>query len=228
MRGLLVCAVVAALVAPVFGGESQHTGVIEITTPGAQLGVGCQGQEAYVIEWCDLPSPTFYVDIYVSSTDVGGMSAFQLTLTGCDGLNLHAATTYYGNVLNYAGQYAANSERGGDGFADKGWDMVNALAWSAQSLPMAGPPAEQVGTVNAGAGVFGQNGWAAWAKLDTPTEPCEELPCCCIDAADLGMGDSNFDGLPLANIQVIPLCILPEPATALLLLAGLPLLRRRR
>lgn len=245
MRGLLVCAVVAAVAAPVMAGISENIGVISIRTPGSTFvpGGGCDGIDANVIECVDLleanPDGTFYVDIDVSCFTPGpdpqpvGMTAFQITLAGCDGLNLSAPVTMMTNVLNYAGTYAGwvgINPRAGDGFANRGWSMTDGLQWAAGPLPMGGPPANQVGCINMPAAPA-TNGWAAWAEVSTTGLSCPT--CCCIGArqeltSDVGMGDANFDGLPRANITVIPLCIIPEPATALLLLAGLPLLRRRR
>jgi hypothetical protein len=221
--------------APVFA-QSPYAGTISITTPGAVFtpGGGCQGQDANVIH-CDQLDDLFYIDVELYlSDDPKGMSAFGVTLAGCDGLCYAQMLKGAGQVLNYCGYYSYLSPRAGQ--PDSGWAMSTVVAYriAAGCLPMAGPPLDEIGTANAGEGLgypvpWGQDGLAAWLQADKSTLNCDE--CCCITAgADVGttayIGDSEFRNVD--QLTIIPLCIIPEPASLLLLLGALPFLFRRR
>ena len=226
MRVLIVGLGVALLAtAPVFG----YSTTVKLSTPGAVFtpGGGCSGEDAYVIACEDLTAGTFDLNIDITCDDPGGMTSMQMTIQGCDGLAYSAAQVLMGNALNYAGTYAAMAGRAG--FVNLGWDQATAssLAWAAGSLPMPGPPAQQVGTICMYDAEFNaipaSNGWAAWMEFVTPD--CEDFVCCCMVAPDAYVSDVTFSP---TDITVVPLCITPEPASVLLLLLGAPFLRRRR
>ena len=213
MRVLVVVGLAVALTAAsAFGSEA----TITITTPGSTL-VGA----AHEIDASAVPDP-FYVDIDVQCDDGSGMSAFFLTLTGPSSLVLAPAETFYGNILNYAGTYATGASRN-SGFADLGWDqsLAGACAFLGGPLPQGGGPLDWFQTIYADpTPVFASNGWAAWGELSGTV-----TPGMVIGGTDEGVGDSDFAA---ANVTLVPLNIVPEPAGVLLLLAGLPFLRRRR
>lgn len=220
MRGLLVCAVVAALAAPVLAGVSNHTGILDIRTPGAVL-VGNHWE--YDVGPGGTMAAPFYVDIDASCTHPEGMCSFELRLTGPEGM-AYAASAKGGK--NYCGYYPMAEGRG---TVDHGWDQPNSVSWNAGTMPAPGSPFNMypmIGTINQGLGYdvyWGVNGWAAWIKITSPV-PAGSI----IGGINQGIGDANFDGLLESNITVRPLWIVPEPVSALMLLAGLPLLRRRR
>jgi hypothetical protein len=225
---------------------------MELTTPGAVYSpdgaeVPCYDGPCYYIECADLgvaPSPadgsyapggSFYLEVILSydaedADPDGKMSAFQVTLTGCDGMNLQAPVTGgLGAIyaLNYLG--ALNVLSGRPALPNNGWAQTGTMvSWPGGPLPQAGPDPvggnhDMLASTEAGSGLGTTPGMAVWAVLDKPD--CQDFVCCCITGEDVSMGDSNTEPI---DVTLIPLCILPEPATALLLLAGLPLLRRRR
>lgn len=198
MRRVLVCLVVVTLTGPVLAVVSPYSGAIDIRTAGAvQVG---DHWEVDVGPGGVLPANS-YVDIYVSCTDPVGMSAFQVQLTGPDGL------CYAGS--GSGGYNPMNSD-------PRGWQP-----WPRGCFP----PGPIVGAFcDSGWEVpYGFNGWAASVRM--------------LGAAPVGstfgvinpaIVDHNENSAAPANITVRPLMITPEPASALLLLVGLPLLRRRR
>ena len=209
MRSILIVLAVALLAAPAFG---QNSATMKLTTDGAaQVGDEMQIDPALV------PGP-FYLDIMIEGATDANLTAFQLTLTGPANIVLAPASTLFGNTLNYAGQYANYAARAG-GFASLGWDMsaTGSVVFPGGPLPQAGPPADIVGTIPAG--TTASQGWVAWVQLDGA------LPGDVITATGVAIGDSDFQPM---TVEVIPLRITPEPTSMLLLLAGLPLLRRRR
>ncbi len=227
MRSLLVGLVVAVLAVPVFGSSA----TISIETPGSVYdpnGHCCPQapmQDANVIDCNDLQlngDGNWYLDIVITCDDPAGMSAFGITLgSNCD-LCYLGMEEMMGNILNYCGAYSAYASR--PGMPDNGWSQGDGIQIMAGCLPMAGPPDDQVGTIYDTA--MAQNGLAAW--LEMLPVVCVDPFCCCIGACPPGsavVGDSNFMA---CDVTLIPLCITPEPASALLLLVGLPLLRRRR
>ncbi len=232
MRGSLIGLVVALLAVPVYGQISAYSATISIETPGSAFvaGGGCQGQDANVID-CDAlelnGSGNWYLDIVVSCSDTSGMSAFGITLgSDCGDICYLDMEEMMGNILNYCGAYSGYASR--PGMPNNGWSQADGIRVMAGCLPMAGPPDDTVGTIYGTAPAT--DGLAAWLEMTPLTCPV----CCCIGACppDTGayVGDSGYERCEVGygNLTVIPLCITPEPASALLLLVGLPLLRRRR
>ena len=226
MRGLMIGLSVLLLAAgPVLG---QNTATISITTPGAVYDPtgNCldPGQPANVIDCNDVATP-FYLDIEITCSDTGGMSAFGITLDSNCELGYLAMENAMGNILNYCGQYTTYSSR--SGMTDQNWSQADGAELAAGTLPMAGPTVgEEVGTICEGGDnpTYALDGLAAWLVMD-PLD-CEGFVCCCIDEGLTAyVGDSEYQP---CDLTVIPLCITPEPASALLLLLGLPFLPRRR
>ena len=233
MRGLLVGLVVALMAVPVLA--AGNTATISIETPGSvydPTGDCVTGGPANVIDCNDLQlngSGNWYLDMYVDCSDT--MSAFQLTLgSNCDDICLLAMETLMGNVLNYAGAYSNYASR--PGIPDNGWAQAADLVVQPTPgcLPMGGPDPvggnhDMLMTLNSGP--MAVSGIVAW--LEMLPVACIDPYCCCIyetpPITGASVGDSAFDP---AAVSVIPLCITPEPASALLLLLGVPLLRRRR
>ena len=234
MRVLIVGLGVALLAtAPVMAAGPSDWGIISLETPGSSYDPtgNCQtGGEANVIDCNDLDlngSGNWYLDIMVSSSDPNGMASFSITLgsPNCTPGYL-GVETMMSNVLNYCGQYANYASR--PGMTDQGWDMPNGVQFAAGSVPMAGPPDDTVGTITLGEEPFAQNGQAAWLEM-LPLD-CIDPFCCCIDESGgyYNVGLSDYSNVRPENVQISPLCITPEPASLLLLLVGLPFLRRRR
>jgi hypothetical protein len=229
MRGLLTCLVVGLVAAvPAMGQAERYHATFSISTPGAVYNPVSEMNE---ILFEDLAGPNFYVDISIDSTDPSGMSAFGITLTSNCPIEHLAMESYFGNALNYQGSYASYSTRGG---VDRNWSMAtpaDAILIPAGTLPMDGPLVlEEISTINE-TGTFALNGLAVWMEMVKPLDPVD----CIIDARYGIVG--NPDYVPYVgqsdfqphSVSVIPLhVIVPEPMGALLLLAGLPLLRRRR
>ena len=216
----LVVSVGVVLLATASALAAGHSATMSIETAGSAYDPGTGMNE---IDCEALPNP-FTIEIIINSDDTTGMTAFGVTMTSnCEGIQ-HAAmeTTWippYGPLLieNYNG---AN-----------GWAKANGTNVGAGTLPMAGPPTEEVGTINIGDVtypvpdyIWGANGMAAWLELTLSGDPCDFI-CCVIDGMDAYVGDSAFDAM---DVTVVPLHIVPEPASAVLLLLGLPFLRRRR
>jgi len=219
-KGLVVLVLLAAAV-PVFGQGVPAT--LSLTTPGAAL-VGGE----YQIQYADVAGG-FDIQVMLDSTDATGMSSFGLVLVGDSGFVLDApnidAYPVLGNY-NAANNWVNNYESG-------------AGYWLDGPLPMGAPTGDYyAGTIYKGTVAvppppktyWGLNGLALTMHISAlPADPTQEYV---IGVAPEGtyVGDSSFaNAVPGdGTLSVIPLRILPEPVSALLLLAGLPLLRRRR
>lgn len=233
MRGLLVCSIVALLAVPVFGqGESIFDGTMDLTTAGA-ADMGTHWEIA-AGDLADIGGGMFYLDIELSSTDAAGMASFGITLDS------NPTKLAYGAVTNndYTGYYSNYSTRfyGFGPGPRNGWDNLNAAGLAAGTMPMPGPLANgEVGTINQQDNLptytfeYAVAGLGGWVSVEIPDgsttvtigPAAGETPY---------VGDHDFQTMDTAfgNLNVKPLVITPEPVSALLLLLGLPLLRRRR
>jgi hypothetical protein len=107
-----------------------------------------------------------------------------------------------------------------------GWDNAAAscIAWSNSSFPMTTPSGGLVGTL----------------ALSTATSgPALIIPVTLPAGAKVGdlftfsvsggtAANESYEDLAIDNVAPLTLSVVPEPVSALLLLAGLPMLRRRR
>ena len=217
--GSIAALLVSSTVAPAIG---VHNAVISIESPGSVYNPG-SGMNELLLQ-PPLPD-TFYVDILVTSDDPLGMSAFGITLTDRSGeLSYAGMEVLAGRVLNYCGQYSDQASR--PGMPDNNWSQPDGAHLPAGTLPMGGPPVgEEIRTANEPGGLA-RDGLAVWLEFDVPPPPYEDsYTIAPSDDWPAYVGDS---GLGPMNLTVIPLrFMVPEPASVLLLLGGLPLLHRR-
>jgi hypothetical protein len=220
MRKLLVVSVLLAAAAPVFGVGGKPS-TMSLTTPGAVL----VGNE-YQIQYADVAGG-FDIEVMLETTDGTGMGAFAVRLDGDPGFAYDMVdANAYPTLANYnAANNWVNNAEGGAGL------------WLGGNLPMpAADPNYYCGTVYKGTVAFPPPPVTYWGKNGLGvTIHISALP----PVGDYTIGvvadgsyitDSSFNNAELSDttLTVIPLHILPEPVSALLLLAGLPMLRRRR
>ena len=231
MRGVLVCTIVSLLAIPVFGGNATLS--IQATAlDGSPLSVLDGG-----VNKVDpaLLGGAWFLDIVITGDEeqgddlVSGMSAFAITLNGPAALTYQAMEDFYGlQVNNYAGSPVPVPHSLRPVVPDNNWSNVPAdcSLILAGALPMAGPPADEIGTIHEqdldGTVHFAQNGLAAFLVMDGIAP---DFAGAINDGGTAYVGDSLYQP---TNLTVVPLSIVPEPVSALLLLIGLPLLRRRR
>jgi len=208
MKGFIICSVV--MLAATTAMAATATMSLEVT--GSVFNPVSGKNE---ISWDALPA-AFTLNVMLDSNDPVGMSAFQVTLTGNSGFAYKTALRQSGLVKNYN--------------FDLGWDQANGLRWAAGNLPMPGPPSNQVGTIGQGFDDdpetfdYGQDGLAAYVEF-TAKPPKDVYE---ISGIGIAVGDSQTPAPQPMVVTLIPLLITPEPASALLLLGALPMLRRRR
>ena len=227
MRGLLVCSIVALLAVPVFGQGvfSRFHGTVELTTAGA-TDMGTHWEIA-VGDLTDIGGGKFYLDIMVSSTDPEGMSAFGITLDSNPEKLAYDTISQW----DYAGLDAGNSTR--PGMPNNNWSNLDAYSIPAGVMPMPGPPYQEIGTIyQQNPFAFTLNGLASWVAVGIPTGDANVTIGPSADAPQPYIGDHLFETMapspPFNNLTVKPLVITPEPVSTLLLLLGVPFLRRRR
>jgi hypothetical protein len=170
------------------------------------------------------PGETFRVDISIAS-DVA-MSAWGGNPWDTAGAGYAIDATviggYYKNLaLNYTNGAVPPP------VSPQGWDINTSVAekWDAgivNDMNTAGTL--KMGTAAASFATGATSGFAAYIMLTAPAAEVAGVVTT-IDLTDAYVGDLEFNNLPL---EVVPLTLTPEPVSGLLLLAGLPLLRRRR
>lgn len=209
-------AIVLLAIAPAFGSVGGGSVIISIQTDGSQFmpGGGCTGQDANVVAWADLEA-TFPVDIVITTEMTGmTMSKFGITLDGSCTLCYEAMTTFMQLQTEFIDNY--------NGVV--GWNPRSDVATlvAAGDLPMAGSPDDEIHSTATSA----TSGLAAYLVFQKP-DPCQQQCCCIYEHPTSNAYVTDTNDLPM-DVTVIPLCITPEPAAGLLLLAGLPWLARRR
>jgi hypothetical protein len=158
--------------------------------------------------------------VVVELTAPFGMTAWSGAVEAPAGYTVAASTLIYGTwVENYADGRGTTPPTNSANWALTTGD---AAQWPAGDLngiiTSAQPPAGQY-AASGFAVQFNVTAPAGWAPGDTITYRTQGV------AGVIAIGDEQFvDHLP----ELTPLVMTPEPASALLLLAGLPLLRRRR
>jgi hypothetical protein len=159
-------------------------------------------------------------DVVVEVTAPFGMTAWSGAVEAPPGYTVAASTLIYGTwIENYADNTVSIPPTNSSNWA---LTTADAAQWPA------GPLNGIITSAQPPAGTYATSGFAVrftvtapadWAPGDTITYRTEGV------AGVIAIGDEQFvDHLP----QIAPLTMTPEPATALFVLAGLPLLRRRR
>lgn len=223
MRKLLVLTAASLLVASVAYAQPQDFGEYSVT-----LSVGGSS----TVDWAAIQSGfRLDVDLDVSHT----ATAAGIQLTGDSGFcydAMYQASFYGGWVLTVSG-YTDDPGVGPTNAA--GWnntwgDPMIPVVLPAGCLPMGGPlvggGVAELGTL--GTATSGQLGHLDFSTVPDMSGP--QLTTLTIDVLSSYVGNDTNGNMAL--VGVTPLTIInvpiPEPASALLLLAGLPLLRRRR
>jgi len=150
--------------------------------------------------------------------DSGTATGFKVTLTGTG--NYAAMVDWLDagiGVENYADAY--DTPPFGAPRNTSGWETANSqvVILPAGSLPMSGLGNDTLGSISDGAG----SGFACYLTMENAV--IGEIS----SAADIALTGVTY---PTGTVlpTVVPLVITPEPASALLLLLGVPFLRRRR
>jgi hypothetical protein len=164
-----------------------------------------------VVDINDLPDP-FILDVIIISDQP--MSGFSIQIGGTG--HYLAMTDFYGMAsYNYAdiiGPPPTNSSN---------WStaMTDVIQLGENDLPMTGADAggDELGTIFGDA--LATSGLACWLEITN-------YQVGTIPVTKGSVGDAN--GMPIPNVGLGELVITPEPASVMLLLLGVPFLRRRR
>jgi len=206
MRSLLVAAAATLMVAGTALGASA---TISIEVPGHGNSYEPADGEA------------FWVEIRITS-DVN-MSAWGMDLACTPGYKLigYGTENDYGQTSNYADSNTAPSgEAWGTPYNSAGWELEGALQWDPQN-PWTTPI--PIGTIYAVEDVGAVSGFAMTFRIkDLSLGVGGKIDM----ATAASVGDMNL--VALDDLTVVPLILIPEPAAALFLLGGLPLVLRRR
>ena len=165
------------------------------------------------------PGETFRVDVNITADRA--MDAWGMQPSDSADAGYQIAASIIGGMYS---NIAMNYVDAGPPFSNTaGWDVfsASAKAWPAGDLNDLQVTAQvrpgTLGTPTAG------SGWALYFDL---TAPAAEGLATTIVLDDLYAGDEQHS--PFDQMTYDELVLTPEPVSALLLLAGLPLLRRRR
>ena len=169
-----------------------------------------------VVDINDLPDP-FILDVIIISDEP--MSGLNIQIGGTG--DYAAMTDFYGMASNnYSDDVVSMPPVNNAGWSNAISDVIQL---GANSLPMTGADAggDELGTIFGAA--LATSGLACWLEItnyDTEVYPIV------IPVTKGKVGD--FDGMPIPNVGLGELVITPEPASVMLLLLGVPFLRRRR
>jgi len=224
MRKLLVLVAASLLVATVANAQPVDYGTYNVTL---------QVNGSSTVDWADIQSG-FRLDVVLDASDP--MYAAGVQLTGDSGFCYDAMyeASFYGGWVKTVSGYTDNpstSPGNAAGWTNTVTDPLIPVMLPAGCLPMGGPLAgggiAELGTLAGGAGA-GQLGHLIFSSVPDTSGPV--LTTWTIDVLSSYVGNETNGNMALGTAT--PLTILnvpiPEPASALLLLAGLPFLRRRR
>ena len=213
MRSLLLFGVAVSLL--VTATATANTYTLTGRVSGSAQGTGT---DTYV----PAPGETFVVDIHITMSET--LKAWQGDVALAGG-----ASGYTTNVGVPAG--AAGGHMSNYGYFsyvsylwenDAGWDVPNSVSPDHATINPTYPALPNtVGTIALDGNVGASSGWAASFEITAPGTP-GDIPGQLTLENPYGQ---KMDSDP-ADVTVVPLN-LPEPASALLLLLGLPFLRRR-
>ena len=218
MRYLLVCSTVALMATASVAYATSDTGTATIT-----LLINGSSEVQY-----DDVSSGFRLEVYLSADDLPGeaavnMKAAGVRLTGDAGFHYQAMTDFYGlAVYNYGdvlGPPPTNAQ---------GWSCANADTDEvpAGNLPLTGGLDNEMGTIAADLVAGATAGF--YCYLDFDALPAKELAFPWVIAPSDTSYVGGMDDVAFGNMVLNGVSIVPEPATALLLIGVLPFLRRRR
>ena len=192
-----------------------------------------QGDEALIeLKIPGVPSQPCDGGVSVDAADVNGGFILEVWLSAdvpmkAVGVCLDGPPICYNAMTDFYGMASYNYGTGVPPVNAAGWDtaIASCVQIPAGCLPLTGGADNEIGTIATdlvnGAG-NGRLGWIEFpGPIDPPLKYCDWIVPC--DGSYVG----GLNDLPMP-VSMLGIHITPEPASALLLLGALPLLRRRR
>ena len=233
MRCLLVCSTVALMATASVALAGSETGTATITLL-ARPTADPIGSGVDTVMYDDpMISGGFCVDVMLSADNGeadAGMAAAGVGLNGDAGFHYKAMTLFWGAYVN---NYVDGVDGSGNPANNQGWNVKTAVNVStAGNLPLVGGANNEIGAVAVspldtppGTGVCSA-GFLGYLEFDAVPSVEASFPLVISPTAESYVGGT--DNVIFGTIVGNTLTIIPEPATALLLIGALPFLRRRR